>query len=276
MRLRGFVKKVLFGSVPFFRGRFRYYGQLVYFPLGSYIFELACAHGIYEHDVANLILTIVERGTTYFDVGANIGLLSVPVLACRSDVKIVSIEASPHTLPFLRKTHAAAKSPENWTVIGAAVGAQSGKAEFWSGGGATGAFDGLKDTGRSGKKRPVQVSIRTLDEIWRELGSPFVSVMKMDIEGGESAALQGAKALIAHSRPILIIEWTDKNLSAYDIKSEAIFVLCQDVAYTIYAWPHLVPIESTSVLKMAMTQTETFVFVPSRLAFTPSQSSEEP
>ena len=153
MRLRALAKRHLFGSLPLLRGRFPYYGHTVYFPLGSHLFERACVEGIYERDTTNLILALAEPGKTYFDVGANIGLLSVPVLAACPGVKVVSIEASPNTLPFLKKTHAVARRREDWTLVGAAVGAKSGEAEFWSGTVALGAFDGLRDTGRGGAKR---------------------------------------------------------------------------------------------------------------------------
>src|SRR5262249_31774258 len=133
VRLRGVAKKMLFGAAPFLRGRFPYYRHTVYFPLGSFTFERACAEGIYEQDTTYLILALVEPETTYFDVGANIGLLSVPVLAACPGVSVVSIEPSPDTLHFLRKTRAAAPRKEDWTVIGAAVGPENCEAEFWCG-----------------------------------------------------------------------------------------------------------------------------------------------
>src|SRR5690242_13266422 len=111
MRPRARAKELIFGSLPFFRGRFSYYGHTVHFPLGSEIFRFACAQGIYERDALCLILSTVQPGTTYFDVGANIGLLSVPVLAERPGVEVVSIEPSPTVLPFLNRTHAAARCP---------------------------------------------------------------------------------------------------------------------------------------------------------------------
>ena len=262
MRLRGLAKKLLFGSTPCLRGRFPYYGHTVYFPLGSITFERACAEGTYERDTTNLILALAESGTTYFDVGANIGLLSVPVLAARPGVKVVSIEASPSTLRFLKKTHAVAGRREDWTVVGAAVGLKSGEAEFWSGDVALGAHDGLRDTGHGGAKRAVRVPIRTLDEIWQERGRPAVSVIKMDIEGGESLALQGAKEIIAQTRPIFIVEWADENLGAYGIKSEELLDLCGAMTYVPYASPTLVPMETKTILKMAMAQTVMFVLVP--------------
>ena len=85
--------------------------------------------GIYERDTLYHILSVVQPGTAYFDVGANIGLLSVPVVAERPDVEVLSVEASPTVLPFLNKTHAAAACL-NWAIIGTAVGARSSEAQF--------------------------------------------------------------------------------------------------------------------------------------------------
>jgi FkbM family methyltransferase len=262
MRVRGLAKRLLFGATPFFRGRFRYYGQVVYFPLGSSTFECACEEGIYERDATNLILALAKPGTTYFDVGANIGLLSVPVLSVCPTVKVVSIEASPDTLPFLRKTQLRAQRSSNWVVISAAVAAKAGEAEFWSCGGAMGAFDGLRDTGRGGRKRVVRVAVRTLDDIWREQGCPPVSIVKMDIEGGEYQALQGATELISQACPTFIIEWNEKNFAAYGVKAEELLSLCEKMSYKLYACPNLISIGTRALLKMAMTQTETFILVP--------------
>ena len=262
MRVRGAAKRLVFGSTPFLRGRFPYYGHMVHFPLGSFTFERACAEGIYERDTTCLILALAEPGTTYFDVGANIGLLSVPVLAACPGVKVVSVEASPATLHFLKKTHATARRRGDWTVVGAAVGLKSGEAEFWSGDVALGAHDGLRDTGRGGTKHAVRVPIRTLDEIWQQQGCPPVSVIKMDIEGAEHLAIQGAKQIVSCMRPTFVLEWYELNLRPYGIKSDYLLELSAQFDYGIYASPSLVPVESRLMLKALMAQTDTFVLVP--------------
>src|SRR4051812_33461768 len=101
--VRSFAKQVLFGAVPFVRGRFSYFGHPVFFPLGSHIFKRACREGIYEQETLDLLLALVRPQSTYLDVGANIGLLSIPVLVSHPNVNVVSIEASPETLTCLRK-----------------------------------------------------------------------------------------------------------------------------------------------------------------------------
>ena len=262
MRLRALAKRHLYGSVPLFRGRFPYYEHTVHFPLGCSLFKRACAEGIYERENTNLILSLAVPGTTYFDVGANIGLLSVPVLAAHPSVKVISIEASPNTLSFLRKTHAASRRREDWTIIGAAIGASNGEGEFWSGPVALGAFDGLRDTGRGGPKCRVQVPVRALDDIWQEQGHPPISLIKMDIEGGEYFALKGALNIIARAKPVFIIEWTEMNLASYSIDPDALLQLCAAINYAPYAGHNLVRIDTKPILRLAMAQTETFLLVP--------------
>jgi FkbM family methyltransferase len=262
MNFRSALKRIVFGKMPFLRGRFKYFGHTVFFPLGSYIFDRACKEGVYERDLINLIFAIVEPNTTFIDVGANIGLLSVPLLSICPTVSVLSIEASPHTLPFLQRTQSAAKCPDRWSVVGTAVGATSGEVEFWAAGGALGAFDGLKDTGRGGPKRPVQVRVQTLDQIWHQHGRPRVSVIKIDIEGGEYDAVRGAAELISSCRPILLLEWFAQNLAPYNIEFERILDLCQDLNYVLYACPTLMSVSTRAMLKIAMTRTDTFVLAP--------------
>ena len=204
----------------------------------------------------------MEPGTTYIDVGANIGLLSVPVLSNKSGVNVISIEASPSTLPWLLKSHLASRYTEAWRVIGTAVGAYCGETEFWSGGGATGAFDGVHNTGRGGEKAATRLPIRTLDDIWHELGEPAVSVVKMDIEGGESAAFKGARHLISNTRPVFIMEWSAANLLAYGIDTVELLALACEIHYQVIGFPQLMPVDTRPVLKAAMAFTETFLLIP--------------
>jgi FkbM family methyltransferase len=262
MRLRARAKKLLFGSMPGLRGRFPYFGHSVYFPPRSTLFEAACAEGIYERTTLDLILSLVKPATTYFDIGANIGLMSVPVLATRPEVKIVSVEASPIALDCLRRTHAAAPRREDWKIVGVAVGNGSGETEFWSAGGGQDAFSGIRDTGRGGPKQSLKVPLRTIDEIWRSCGSPPVSVVKLDIEGGESLALAGASACVGTTKAALVIEWAEQNLQAYDLRPEHLLQLCGTLGYAAYASPSLTRVDTLGILTATMAQTYVFLLLP--------------
>src|SRR5712691_12881150 len=100
MRLRGRIKWWLHTYVPGLAGWFWYYGTRVYFPRRALIFDLVCAEGIYEADLTRVILSLVRPGSWYFDLGANIGLMSVPVVASAPESRVLSFEPSPNSLPY--------------------------------------------------------------------------------------------------------------------------------------------------------------------------------
>jgi methyltransferase FkbM-like protein len=52
----------------------------------------------------------------------------------------------------------------------------------------------------------VEVDATTVDAKWRAAGSPKVSVVKVDVEGGESPVMRGASELLAAQRPALLLE----------------------------------------------------------------------
>jgi FkbM family methyltransferase len=261
MRLRGRIKKLVYGTRPFYRGAFPYFEQQVHFPRGSHIFENACHQGIYEQNTLQLLLHLIGQSGTYIDIGANIGLLSVPVLARRPEVKVISIEASPTTLSFLKATRDASPHRDRWSIVGSAVGEAAGSTTFWAARPENGAFDGLKNTGRGGEGRTVVVDVLPLDDIWRSAGSPKVSVVKVDVEGGETGVMRGSRALIERDGPAFVIEWSRANLPAYGIEPGYLLTICRDIGYRAYAIPGLIEIGSETTLRLAMFSTETFVLV---------------
>jgi hypothetical protein len=122
----------------------------------------------------------------------------------------------------------------------------------------------LNDTGRGGAKQAITVNVQTLDQIWRNLECPPVSVVKIDVEGGERDVLAGGRELIAKERPALVIEWSRLNLPAYGIRPGELLQICRDIGYEAYAYPNLCLIVSEAVLDVAMTRTETFLLAAAR------------
>lgn len=262
MRLRGQAKYWLYGSAPLYRGWFPYYGHRVFFPRRSVQLPMACDQGIYEESTVRLISNLAAPQTTFIDVGANIGLLSLPILENCPDVSVLSLEASPDTLSYLTRTNVASRHHSRWRVIGAAAGKAAGTATFWSSTVDNGAFDGFKDTGRGGNKQAIEVSVNTLDEIWSDAGNPSVSVIKIDVEGAELDVLEGAKKLLASQRPAVVLEWSGLNLAAYKLAPEALLTTCQAIGYKPYSHPAMCLIDSAALLNAAMAQTETFLLLP--------------
>src|SRR5262249_50099124 len=117
MSFRGIAKKWIYGHCPGLSGAFPYFGTRVFFPKNAFIFKIVCSEGIYEHELLRQIEGVLRPGSWYFDVGANVGLMSVPVLSMRNDVRVLSIEASPNSHPYLHKTWSESPWKDRWTTV---------------------------------------------------------------------------------------------------------------------------------------------------------------
>src|SRR5215207_686852 len=127
---------------------FPYFGTRIYFPRESHLFHRVCEEDIYEPSTLKLLKAFVRPGGTYFDIGANIGLTSAPILASAPDCQVVSFEPSPNALPWLRQTREGSPHAKRWQVVGKALGTEEGNATFHANASGMSAFDGLRNTGR--------------------------------------------------------------------------------------------------------------------------------
>ena len=196
------------------RGAFPYFGYRVYFPKGCNAFRAACDQGIFEASNVRILQRLCQPGTYMFDVGANLGLMALPVLSSVAGAKVVSFEPSPNTVPFLRRTIAHSGLDDRWQLVEKAVAGAPGTAGFSLSTQTEGLYDGLRHTRRAPQSRQVQVDVTSLDEAWISLGRPRVSMIKIDVEGGELDVLRGARECLGRERPHVLLEWCDLNLPA--------------------------------------------------------------
>jgi len=243
-------------------GIFPYFGYRVYFPKGCSAFQKVCAQGIFEVSNVRILQRLCRPGTYMFDVGANLGLMALPVLASVSESRVVSFEPSPNTVPFLRRTLEHNGLEDRWQLVEKAVAFAPGTASFTLSAQTEGLYDGLRHTHRAPQARQVQVEVTSLDEEWRSLGHPPVSMIKIDVEGGELDVLRGARECLSHERPFVLLEWCYLNLAAYDLSSDALFPFARECCYMLYALPEMIPIATSSDLGLQAIRTESFLMAP--------------
>lgn len=262
MTLRSIAKRVLYESCRF-AGVFPYYGTKVYFPKGCHLFnEVIRQQGIYERDNVNILVNLVKKDSVVFDIGANIGLISIPILQRRPDCTVVSFEPSPNNSSFLKRTAQSSKFGGRWHIILKAVGNSIGELDFFTASEKMGAFDGFKDTRRAGATKKISVPVTTIDAEWEAIGRPKVSVIKIDVEGAEIDVLTGAKACIEKEKPYIFTEWNSQNFSVYNRESQDLFLWAVNNNYSIFSAPNLIPVTDLTELKLQMITTENFLLVP--------------
>ncbi|HVA86926.1 MAG TPA: FkbM family methyltransferase [Candidatus Saccharimonadales bacterium] len=150
-----------------------------------------------------LLPFLVDPARNAVDVGANKGVYTF-VLA-RLARHVYAFEPNPKIFRILRAT-----APRRATISPLALSDRSGNAALrvpYGPSGHSNQGGSLSAVKVSGEHTEVPVERRRLDD----LDLPDIGFIKIDVEGHESAVLDGARATIARDRPALLVEMEEKH-----------------------------------------------------------------
>jgi FkbM family methyltransferase len=153
--------------------------------------------GSYELGKRALFVKTIPPGGVVYDLGANVGyytLLSAVLAGPRG--RVFAFEPLPRNLEFLRR-HLSLNRIDNATVIEAAVTDRGGTVRFEE--------DASTSKGRIGAQGSLEVRSVALDELVARERMPRPDLLKIDIEGGEFLALQGARRILTESHPVIFL-----------------------------------------------------------------------
>jgi len=158
--------------------------------------------GQYELPVQEALARMLRTGDTFYDVGANAGFYSlIASELVGAEGHVVSFDPDPTNCRSASE-QIELNALKNWTIVQKAVGNTAGVSTFSSG------YDGdlLGHLGEptTGEQRSIRVQVTTLDEAIEMYPKP--DTIKMDIEGAEVQALEGARRLLGEVRPTWLIE----------------------------------------------------------------------
>jgi FkbM family methyltransferase len=169
--------------------------------------------GTYELDFIQSLADAVRPGDVCFDVGGWRGFCA-GVMACRGASRVTVFEPLPANILRIRRMMELNRERTQFDLQECAAGAQDGKAEFHlmpeSSMGKLGESHFQAD--QQGAER-ISVQVRSLDSYCDAAGLDRVDVIKLDVEGAELMALQGADRLLRTFRPRLFIEAHSRALT---------------------------------------------------------------
>ncbi len=152
--------------------------------------------GAYEPEVQELMAQELRRGTTFYDVGANVGFYSLLSSFRLDPGRVFAFEPLPSNINYLCK-HLELNHVQNVHVLQVAISNDIGTANFQSE--STGAMGRLDSAGN------VQVKVSTLDALIQSGQITPPDFIKIDIEGLEFNALLGAQNCFHKFRPTLFL-----------------------------------------------------------------------
>lgn len=189
--------------------------------------------GEYEPVVSRTIRRQLKPGAVFVDVGANYGWHSLGAArTVGAGGQVIAIEPNPRNAGLLRQS-AAANGFSHLKVVAAAVGDTVG-------------FGALETDGSNGRIVAIDaeimeavacsfvVPLQRLDDIMENQGDPHVDVLKIDVEGFELAAIQGAGRVLERDRPVIVTEFFPRALLATGrVEPEKYLDALRELGYSI-------------------------------------------
>ena len=171
---------------------------------------------------------IVTPGMHCIDVGAHLGSTLNLLVRLAPAGHHLAIEPIPHQSRWLTERFPTVD------VHQVAVGAESAVTTFYYQPDHSG-FSGLRPhtMGQADRRvEELQVECVTLDELVP--ADRTIGFVKIDVEGGELAVLQGAGELLDRDGPTVLFECTASSLAAHDVDRTDVYDLLSGHGYRLY------------------------------------------
>jgi FkbM family methyltransferase len=239
-----------------------YHDMLIKQYLGTDISRCLFVAGCYEPNEMDYVNQLLKPGDVVLDVGANEGLFTLLASgAVGTPGAVVAVEPSRRERSRL-SDNVKRNQLSNVTIVEDAVSDTIGRAvlkvadpehtgQNTLGGFAHNGVDVLTTEA---------VSTTTLDDLAERLELRRIDLVKLDIEGGEAAALRGALALLREFRPIVMLELQQASLAAQGSSADEVLALLREESFDLFEFEpssgRLRPMSESASLNMVAVPSE--------------------
>lgn len=180
----------------------------------------------HDWDTAQFITRFLREGDTFVDVGANIGLYTLPASRIvKTTGRVIAIEPSPINRARLQE-NLALNSISTVHIEPCALGETPGELSFSD-------EDALAHVELSGMG--PKVPVRTFDSV---APKNDIALMKVDVEGFELSVFRGAiQTMQAGRLPVILFEMNQLYLR-YGVSADDIFSYLRAAGYQIGRYEH--------------------------------------
>ncbi len=221
---------------------FRWYERLrVRIYLGSDLSLCLFVLGAFEPNEFVFLRTALQPGMVVLDGGANEGLFSL-YAARRVGPRGAVLAVEPSTREFARlRANIALNRLDNVKTFDVALGSQVGEALLavarsrHAGMNAIEAAD-ANESPAAWTSSTEPVPLETIDELVARAGLDRLDLVKLDVEGSEVDALDGARATISRFRPTILLEAEEQRLASQGRTKEELVRALNELGYELWVF----------------------------------------
>ncbi|MCG8457266.1 MAG: FkbM family methyltransferase [Holophagales bacterium] len=161
----------------------------------------------YESALHQALPRLIEPGSVVYDVGANIGLYSVPMArATGREGRVYCFEPNPVCVSYLH-VNLVANGCTQCEIVPLALGDRGPNVSLTVNF-ANSLVGVIEKSPLYGTKpgQEIVVQAGTLDAVVKFFPIPAPDVVKVDVEGAEAAVIRGMEGLVRDRRPLLLLE----------------------------------------------------------------------
>jgi FkbM family methyltransferase len=185
--------------------------------------------GSYEPFMLETIARFARPGMTAYDVGAHIGYVTLCLArAVGPQGHVVAFEPLPANQQRLRANLELNGLTERVQVVAGAVGEAAGRQRFRPHPSVAMGRLAAPDAANEPAAGLLEVEVIALDDFAAASGT-IPGLIKMDIEGGEAAALRGARRLMRQAKPVLLLELHEAQAA----EADTVFDELQQMGYEV-------------------------------------------
>jgi len=175
----------------------------MYLNLKAHRGMLSRVLGMYEPAKTDVVLKLLKPGSTFIDVGANIGdfsLLAASVIG--NEGKVLAFEPEAANCQWVKR-NIELNGHKNVEVFQLALSDSDGEAPLYLGGRCD--YHSLLKDQREREAGAITVKTRTLDSLLEERGQFRVDMIKVDVEGAELEVLKGARETLRRNPHVVLL-----------------------------------------------------------------------
>ena len=152
-------------------------------------------NGVYEQDIVQFLKKQIPDGAIYFDIGANIGSLGLPVVKTKADIHYYGFEASPIVFKYLEKNFNDNRI-QHFELYNKLVHKDDEqKMKFYQSD-----LYGKSSLAPTYSQDYVMVSSISMDRFCAQKNIEYIDWMKVDVQGFEIYVFEGMKELLIHKK----------------------------------------------------------------------------
>jgi FkbM family methyltransferase len=205
-------------------------------------------HGLLDRDDLDFFRCCIGNGSVALDIGANIGLVSIPLGRHLKSLhgRLICFEPVATNAHRLRANATLNELDATATIIQCALGRTECEMQIGretSGGAETGNALLNPGSGNDADMELTTTPVRRLDDVAAELKLDRLDFAKIDVEGAELEVLHGGIETITRFRPILYGEFNSSLMPRFGVSFADVGKLMSPLGYRALAFRHRLDLE---------------------------------